>query len=116
MYKLVGKKWETLRDGFAWGCIAPIYETNPALLSIRTHREEVSNLFDFFKERFTEITFEEIKSGDVIVLLLPFGLWHVMVYIEDGKFLHCTEATDMEVIKLDDYYLHRIKGVFRGHQ
>ena len=34
------------------------------------------------------------------------------IYVEDGKYLHCTEATDMEIIRLDDYYLHRIRGVF----
>lgn len=112
MYNLVGKKWEDNKDGFAWGCIAPMYETTPTSQKVRRPWENMKDLLSLYRENFPEKSMEEIKSGDVIVLELPFGLWHIMVYVEDGKFLHCTKATDTEIIRLDDYYLHRIRGVF----
>ena len=112
MYKFVGTKWEDDKDGFAWGCIAPMYLTSPSSCVVRRQWEDMKNLLSVYKENFTEKSLEEISRGDVIVLELPFGLWHIMVYVEDGKYLHCTEATDTEIIKLDDYYLHRIRGVF----
>ena len=112
IYSLVGTKWEDNKDGYVWGCAAPMYLTTPSSQSVRKQWEDINDLLNIFKENFTEKSFADINCGDVIILELPFGLWHIMVYVEDGKFIHCTEATDMEIIKLDDYYLHRIRGVF----
>lgn len=116
LYKLVGTKWEDDRDGYAWGCIAPMYLSSPQMLSVRYQWDEMKNLLALFKRHCKEKEFSELKCGDVLVVKLPFGMWHILVYIEKDRFLQSTEATDLEVIKLDDYYLHRIKGVFECPQ
>lgn len=116
MYKLVGLPYENYRDNKAWGCIAPMYLSNPETLKLRYDWDVVENLLDLYKKNFKEISMTEIQTGDIIVLKMPMGLWHIMVYIEGDKFLHCTKISSMEVIKLSDYYRHRIKGVFRWEQ
>ena len=44
---------------------------------------------------------------------MPLGLWHIMVYIDNGKYIHCTKDTGVVVEKLTPAYKARIKGVFR---
>lgn len=116
MYKLVGLPYENYRDNKAWGCIAPMYLVHPETIQYRFDWEQVEDLLQLYKKYCKEISMTELKLGDIIVLKMPMGLWHIMIFIEGNKFLHCTKTSSMEIIKLDDFYRHRIKGVFRWEQ
>ena len=52
------------------------------------------------------------KNGDIIVVKLPKNQWHLMVYLGEGKAIHCPGHTCNEIIHYD-IYKNRIKGVFR---
>ena len=112
-YSLVGKPFvQFTEDNKAWGCLAPYYLIHPEFKDFFT-LEDTQEFLKLAKERFKEISLEEIQYGDFIALLMPLGLWHIMIYLGDGKYVHCTKATGTVVEKLSPAYKNRIKGVFR---
>ena len=112
-YSLVGKPFvQFTEDNKAWGCLAPYYLIHPEFKDFFT-LEDTKEFLKLAKERFQEIKLEDIKYGDFIAILMPLGLWHIMVYIDNGKYIHCTKDTGVVVEKLTPAYKARIKGVFR---
>lgn len=113
IYKLVGQPFVQFNDkGKAWGCLAPLYQTNEKFNAL-FDLQDAENFLENARKYATEIPYSELKAGDWVAILMPFNTWHVMVYIENGKFIHCTRDTGMIVQKMNDTYKKRIKGVFR---
>lgn len=113
IYKLVGQPFVQFNDkGKAWGCLAPLYQTNEKFNTL-FDLQDAENFLENARKYATEIPYSELKAGDWVAILMPFNMWHVMVYIENGKFIHCTRDTGMIVQKMNDTYKKRIKGVFR---
>lgn len=113
IYRLVGQPFVQFNDkGKAWGCLAPLYQTNEKF-NVLFDLQDAENFLENARKYATEIPYSELKIGDWVAVLMPFNMWHVMVYIENGKFIHCTRDTGMIVQKMNDTYKKRIKGVFR---
>ncbi len=110
--KLVGNPFIAEKDGMAYGCLAPMYEILPEMLHLRFSKSENANMLQHFKETCNEISLGEMQYGDLIVLKLPKNQWHLLVYLGEGKAIHCTKHIETEIINYDKY-LSRIKGVFR---
>ena len=112
--KLVGEPFIDEKDGYAWGCLqlAPMYEVLPEMLEIRYPVSEDCNMLQHFQKHCKEVQLKEMKYGDLIVVKLPKNQWHLMVYLGEGKAIHCTGHTCNEIIHYD-IYKNRIKGVFR---
>ena len=112
-YKFVGEPFvQFTEDGKAWGCLAPYYQIHPEFKDFFM-LEDTQNFLEHAKKRFKEITLEEVQYGDFIAVLMPLGLWHIMIYIGDGRYMHCTKATGTVIEKLPLMYKNRVKGVFR---
>ena len=111
--KLVGKPFIDEQDGYAWGCLAPMYEILPETLKFRYPVSEDVNMLQHFKECFKELSLSDrLEYGDVLVVKLPKNQWHLMVCLGDGKAIHCTGHIDTEIVLIEQYK-RRIKGVFR---
>ena len=110
---LIGEPFIAERDGYAWGCLAPMYEILPETLKFRYPVSEDKNMLQYFKEFFKELSpDEEMVYGDILIIKLPKNQWHLMVYVGEGKAIHCTGHIDTELV-LVDKYKNRLKGVFR---
>ena len=110
---LIGKPFIAERDGYAWGCLAPMYEILPETLKFRYPVSEDKNMLQYFKEFCKELSpDEEMVYGDILIVKLPKNQWHLMVYVGEGKAIHCTGHIDTELV-LVDKYKSRLKGVFR---
>lgn len=110
--KFVGEPFIAEKDGYAWGCLAPMYEVVPETLAFRYPVSEEVNMLQYFKEHCQEIDFKDIQYGDILVIRLPFNMWHLMVCLGDGKALHCTGHIETEITTYEKYK-DRVKGVFR---
>lgn len=109
--KLVGQPYEEEKDGFAWKCLAPMYEVIPETLKHRYDISEWDNILEHFKEECQEVSINEMQYGDILIIKMPLTPFHLMVYLGNGKALHCVK-TGMEITPIDRYK-SRIKGVFR---
>lgn len=109
--KLVGQPFEQYRGGYAWGCLAPMYEIIPETKNYRYDISEWDNILEHFKRECKEVSLEDAKYGDILVIKMPLSPFHLMVYLENGKALHCVK-TGTEVVPLERYK-KRVKGVFR---
>lgn len=69
-------------------------------------------MLQHFQKHCKEVSLKEMVYGDLIVVKFPKNQWHLMVYLGEGKALHCTGHTCNEIIHYD-IYKGRIKGVFR---
>lgn len=111
--KLIGKPFVAIRDGYAWGCLAPMYEILPETLKFRYPASEDRNMLQYFKEHCKELSMEDkFQYGDILVLKLPKNQWHLMVYLDGGKAIHCTGHIETEIVFWEKYK-GRVKGVFR---
>ena len=109
---LVGKPFEQTKNGYAWGCLAPMYEILPEMLHLRYPVSESSNMLQHFKETCQEVSLKDVKYGDILVVKLPMNQWHLMVCLGNGKAIHCTGSINTEIVNYDKYK-SRVKGVFR---
>lgn len=110
---LIGEPFIAEKDGYAWGCLAPMYEIMPETLKFRYPVSEDKNMLQYFKEFCKELSpDEEMVYGDILIIKLPKNQWHLMVYVGEGKAIHCTGHIDTELI-LVEKYKNRLKGVFR---
>lgn len=110
---LIGEPFIAEKDGYAWGCLAPMYEILPETLKFRYPVSEDKNMLQYFKQFFKELSpEEEMLYGDILIVKLPKNQWHLMVYVGEGKAVHCTGHIDTEIV-LVDKYKSRLKGVFR---
>lgn len=90
-----------------------MYEILPETLKFRYPVSEDKNMLQYFKEFFKELSpDEEMVYGDILIVKLPKNQWHLMVYVGEGKAIHCTGHIDTELV-LVDKYKNRLKGVFR---
>ena len=48
--KFVGEPFIAEKDGYAWGCLAPMYEVVPETLAFRYPVSEEVNMLQYFKE------------------------------------------------------------------
>lgn len=112
VYKLVGQPFEQYRDGFAWGCLAPMYEMIPETQAYKYDVYEWGNMLDYFRKECTEVPLKDIQYGDIVIVKPPILPFHLLMYLGNGKVLHCNKATAMEIIPLSKYE-DRVKGVFR---
>lgn len=113
IHTLIGKPFVQEKDGYAYGCLAPMYEIIPETLKFRYPVSEDRNMLQYFKQFCKELSpDEEMIYGDIIIIKLPKNQWHLMVYIGEGKAVHCTGHIDTEIV-LVDKYKNRLKGVFR---
>lgn len=110
--KFIGEPYEQYKDGFAWGCLAPMYKVLPETISYRYNVEDWQDMLRHFKEECQEVSLKDVKFGDIIIVKPPILPYHLLVYLRDGKALHCSKQTDMEIVSVDKYK-NRIKGVFR---
>lgn len=110
---MIGKPFVQEKDGYAWGCLAPMYEIIPETLSFRYPVSEDKNMLQYFKEFCKELSpTDEMIFGDILIVKLPKNQWHLMVYVGEGKAVHCTGHIATEIV-LVDKYKNRLKGVFR---
>ena len=64
--KLVGQPFIDEKDGFAWGCLAPMYEIIPETWKFKYPVSEEVNMLQYFKEHCEEIKeFKDIQYGDI---------------------------------------------------
>lgn len=109
---LIGQPFVAEKEGFAWGCLAPMYEIIPETWKYRYPVSEEVNMLQYFKEHCKEIELKDIQYGDIIVIKLPMNMWHLMVCVGGGKAIHCSGHISMEIAPYAKYK-DRIKGVFR---
>ena len=90
-----------------------MYEILPETLKFRYPVSEDKNMLQYFKQFFKELSpEEEMLYGDILIVKLPKNQWHLMVYVGEGRAIHCTGHIDTEIV-LVDKYKSRLKGVFR---
>lgn len=111
--KLIGQPFIGEKDGYAWGCLAPMYEILPETLGFRYPVSEDVNMLQYFKEHCKELSLsDKLEYGDILVIKLPKNQWHLMVCLGNGKAIHCTGHINTEIVMIDKY-IRRVKGVFR---
>lgn len=108
---LVGQPYIEEKDGYAWKCLAPMYEVIPETLNYRYELSEWDNILEHFKKECQEVSLEDMQYGDILIIKMPLTPFHLMVYLGDGKALHCVQ-TGMEIIPIERYK-KKVKGVFR---
>lgn len=114
-YELVGKPFERFKDGKAWGCMSPLYAINNEFKEYYT-LEDTEHFLEYARKNFKEVPLEDIQYGDTAVLLLPKGVWHIMVYMGGGNYMHCMRNTGNVIEPMPNYFKSRLKGVFRWQQ
>ena len=105
--KYVGISYQQFdEEGKALGCMYPLYLAHPEesrklrfewIPEGANARDYMLSLFDKYC---TRIPLEELRYGDIVTIKMPFGYYHVALYLENGKLLHCTEARGLEIVKL----------------
>jgi hypothetical protein len=115
--KSVGKKYTKLdSNGDASGCFSPIPLVHPEF----KYKFEYPNMdvvtkdciLPLLKQYCYEIDLKDLEQGDILALNMPFGWFHLGVYIGNGDVLHCTQENGMEIVKLSRLE-KRIEGGFR---
>lgn len=110
---LIGKPFIPEKDGYAWGCLAPLYEIIPETMIFRYPVSEDKNMLQYFKTYFKELSEKDaLEYGDILILRLPKSQWHLMVCVGEGKAIHCTGHIDTEIVLISKYEKW-LKGVFR---
>lgn len=105
-------------NGKALGCMLPVYLAYPEeegklrfeFPSGHTNMKEyMLNLFDTYCQR---VDVNDLQEGDIVAINMPFGLFHVGVYLGGNDIIHCTQNTGMELISLSKYR-NRIERGYR---
>lgn len=109
--QFVGKvKYQQLdEEGKALGCMYPLYLAHPEEGKkfrfdwIPEGKDAREYMLDLLDKYCTQIPLEEKQYGDILTIKMPFGYYHVALYLGAGKMLHCTEARGLEIVKLVQY-------------
>lgn len=119
MLKYVGANYQQFdEDGKALGCMQPLYLAFPEENGFRfdwsppegvSMRDYMLSLFDKYCER---VPLEKLQVGDIVTMKMPFGFYHIAIYIGSGRLLHSTEARGMEIV---NYNLYE-KRIERGYR
>lgn len=110
-YGLIGKPYEMFKDGHVWGCMSPIYEVLD--FDVYFQFDDAKNALEILLKYFDQVKKEELQFGDVVLLRLPKGVLHFLVYVENGKCLHCMERSKMSLIGIDDVRTWRVQAFLR---
>lgn len=109
--KLVGNPFLPEENGYARGCLQPMYDILPETRKFRYPTSEDANIQQYFEKFCERVEYKDMQYGDLIIIQLPMNLWHLMVYIGSGKGIHCNRyGTSIEDVKV---FKSRIRGVYR---
>jgi hypothetical protein len=97
LFKLVGSKYQKYdENGKALGCLAPMYSAFPDEKGYRFDWPEGVDLREYMLSELDKhcdrIPLDDIQPGDFLTMKMPRGLYHVSLYLGDGKMLHCLEC------------------------
>jgi hypothetical protein len=106
LYKNIGKEYtENLL-----GCVMPIYLLYPEIPKYE-YKDDTEYFLPLVKKHFSEITKNDLKEGDLIILNTK-KCNHFCIFAGKNKFFHCTEASKLQISKLDRY-LNYVKYYFK---
>jgi cell wall-associated NlpC family hydrolase len=101
-------------EGKALGCMAPVYAMYPN--GPRFEHPEDKNLKEYvlklLNSNCDKKELKDIEVGDIVALNMPFGFFHVAIYIGDDYIIHCSEISGSEKVRLSPLQ-HRVEGVWK---
>lgn len=114
--KHIGSKYKKIDEkGNYFGCFEPAYYIFPNLPRYKLPEDNSSN-FDFSLEKLETIAKKIIKEnlnhGDIIAFKLPRNVFHIGVYIGDGKMVQTFAQNSMHISRIN-FDNHRIIGFYR---
>lgn len=104
LLKQVGKPYQMLNDdGTYQGCFYPVqflYPEKPRY-KLRSNNDDKNFWYGIakIKKHCEEITFKELKSGDIIATRFRDEL-HVAIYYQEGKIIHVFKDHTLQIGRL----------------
>jgi hypothetical protein len=122
LYKTVRDRRPYVKEdekGMALGCFEPFYLAHPE--ENGEHRfpfpTGYMNARDYILDkldRYCNIidVNRDLQEGDILTINMPFGMYHVGIYLGGNDVLHCSQKAGFELIKLS-LYRNRIERGYR---